>query len=180
MPNQRAKHRSINKNYCNWWSAWLPQWVAWYFIFFQCDRELRFLQILEIWGWKYNSCTSWRHCRSWARGIWSMAMSWRFTAQCADWFKSNSIARQSRYMVAGRAFSSSKQNRRVCLFQSSKHTSVESIMLYHHSTQEKVQAVVDGMRASVLDGRVLGSFVHRLHGHPIVFVHAGRITYSRK
>ena len=40
-------------------------------------------------------------------------------------------------------------------------------------TGEKVIDIVNRMKKGVVEGSVLGSFVHRIHDQPVVFVHAG-------
>ena len=40
-------------------------------------------------------------------------------------------------------------------------------------TYEKVLDVVNRMKRGVLDGSVVGSYVHRIHDQPILFIHAG-------
>lgn len=40
-------------------------------------------------------------------------------------------------------------------------------------TKEKIVAVVNSMKRGVLDGSVVGSFVHRIGDQPLLFVHAG-------
>jgi hypothetical protein len=40
-------------------------------------------------------------------------------------------------------------------------------------TKEKIIAVVNSMKRGVLDGTVVGSFVHRIGDQPLLFVHAG-------
>ena len=40
-------------------------------------------------------------------------------------------------------------------------------------TKEKIIAVVDSMKEGVLDGSIVGSYVHRIQDQPVLFVHAG-------